>query len=469
MLFNSLHFLIFFPIVVTIFFLLKKVKQRNVLLLLASWYFYAAWKPEYIVLLLASTLVDYFVAKKIERTEIQKKRKQLLFISIIVNLSILFSFKYFHFFDKNIYRFLGYHLFQSEGFENILLPVGISFYTFQTISYTIDVYKKRIKAEKSFVKFALFVSFFPQLVAGPIERAENLLPQFNKLTSIDYKRITDGLKLIIWGFFQKIVIADSMSIFVNAVYGNPKNYYGLDIWLVTFFFAIQIYGDFSGYTDIARGTAKVMGYELGINFRLPYFAKSFAEFWRRWHISLSSWFKDYIYIQLGGNRTKTKERFIFNVMFVFVISGFWHGASWNFIIWGALHGLFYITEKLFPYKIFNLESKFHKFLKIIFVFTLVNFAWIFFRAVSVKIALTIVGHSFNFMKTSLNFNHVLLFKNFVFIGILFVVKLIERKKDIISYVSEKPTYLRWTIYYVMTLILITMGNYGLQEFIYFRF
>jgi len=449
--------------------MLKKVKHRNILLLLASWYFYAAWKPEYIILLWASTSVDYFVAKKIEKTKEQKKSKRLLWISILVNLTILFTFKYFHFFDKNAYRFLGYHLFQGEGFENILLPVGISFYTFQTISYTIDVYKKRITAESNFIKFSLFVSFFPQLVAGPIERAEKLLPQFNKLTTIDYKRTTDGLKLIIWGFFQKIVIADSMAIFVDTVYKNPNSYYGLDIWLVTFFFAIQIYGDFSGYTDIARGTAKVLGYDLSINFRLPYFAKSFSEFWKRWHITLSSWFKDYLYIQLGGNRTKTKWRFVFNIMFVFIISGFWHGASWNFLIWGALHGIFYLSEKFFPYKILNIENRFQKFLKIIFVFTLVNFAWIFFRAVSVKIALTIVAHSFNFMKTSLNFNHILLFKNFIFIGLLFIVKLIERKKDIISYISEKPLYLRWGIYYLTIIGLILFGNYGLQEFIYFRF
>lgn len=469
MLFNSLHFLIFFPIVVVFFFLLKKVKHRNLLLLLASWYFYAAWKPEYIVLLLASTLVDYFVAKKIEKTKKQTKRKQLLWISIIVNLTILFSFKYFHFFDKNAYRFLGYHLFQGEGFENILLPVGISFYTFQTISYTIDVYKKRIKAEHNFIKFALFVSFFPQLVAGPIERAKNLLPQFNKLTTIDYKRITDGLKLITWGFFQKIVIADSMGYLVDAVYGNPNAYFGLDIWLVTFFFAIQIYGDFSGYTDIARGTAKVLGYNLRINFKLPYFANSFSDFWQRWHISLSTWFRDYIYFPLGGNRTKTKARFIFNVMFVFVISGFWHGASWNFLIWGALHGIFYLSEKFIPYKFLNTDKIFQKILKIIFVFILVNFAWIFFRAVSVKLALTVVINSFNFMKTSLNFNHSLLFKNFVFIALLFIVNLIERKKDIISYVSEKPLFIRWGIYYITIFVLILFGNYRIHEFIYFRF
>ncbi|MCF6366138.1 MAG: MBOAT family protein [Bacteroidales bacterium] len=439
------------------------------LLLAASWYFYSVWKLEYIVLLLTSTAVDYFVALNIQKAEAQKKRKRLLWLSISVNLLILFSFKYFHFFDKNAYRFLGYHLFQGQGFEQLLLPVGISFYTFQTISYTIDVYKKRIKAEHNFIKFALFVSFFPQLVAGPIERAGKLLPQFDKLTKIDYKRITDGFKLIVWGFFQKIVIADSMALLVDAVYKNPAAYHGLDIWLVTFFFAVQIYGDFSGYTDIARGTAKVLGYELRINFRLPYFAESFADFWRRWHISLSTWFRDYVFFQLGGSRTKTKLRFIFNIMFVFILSGFWHGASWNFLIWGALHGIYYLLEKYFPLKIFVGKNIFNQIIKISFVFLFVNLAWIFFRAESVTIAWTLLKNSFDFALTSLNFNRPMLLRNFILIAILFVVNLIERKKDIVSYVSDKPVFVRWGIYYCVMLGLIAFGNYGIQEFIYFRF
>ena len=470
MLFNSGHFLIFFPVVVIIFFMMKQVKHRRILLLLASWYFYTVWKPEYIILLLTSTAVDYFVALKIEKTSEIKLRKRLVWLSIIVNIGILFSFKYFHFFDKNLHRFFAnYDLFQGDVFTQLLLPVGISFYTFQTISYTIDVYKRKISAEKNFVKFALFVSFFPQLVAGPIERAGNLLPQFEKFTKFDYKRITDGLKLIIWGFFQKIVIADSMALLVEAVYKNPQSYHGLDIWLVTFFFAVQIYGDFSGYTDIARGAAKILGYELRINFRLPYFAKSFSQFWHRWHISLSTWFRDYVYIQLGGNRVNSGIRFIFNIMFVFVLSGFWHGASWNFLIWGALHGFYYLAEKYFPYKILKKKNNFNKFLKMIFVFTLVNFAWIFFRSESVSIALTLVQNSFDFMQSSLNFDRPLLLKNFILIGILFIVNLIERKKDIVTYISEKPVFIRWGVYYLIVIVIVTLGNFGIQEFIYFRF
>ncbi|MCD4793017.1 MAG: MBOAT family protein [Bacteroidales bacterium] len=450
--------------------MMKKVKHRRILLLLASWYFYTVWKPEYIILLLTSTAVDYFVALKIEKTSEIKLRKRLVWLSIIVNIGILFSFKYFHFFDKNFHRFLfHYDIFQGNAFEQLLLPVGISFYTFQTISYTIDVYKKKVKAERNFVKFALFVSFFPQLVAGPIERAGSLMPQFEKLTKFDYKRVSDGLKLIVWGFFQKIVIADSMALLVDAVYKHPATYHGFDIWLITFFFAVQIYCDFSGYTDIARGTAKILGYELRINFRLPYFAKSFSEFWHRWHISLSTWFRDYVYIQLGGNKVNSGIRFIFNIMFVFILSGFWHGAGWTFIIWGTLHGFYYLAEKYFPYKILKKKNNFNRFLKMIFVFTLVNFAWIFFRSESVRIALTLVQNSFDFMQSSLNFDRQLLLKNSIFIGILFIVNLIERKKDIVTYISEKPVLIRWGVYYLTVIIIVTFGNFGIQEFIYFRF
>jgi len=472
-LFNSLHFIIFLPIVVFIFFSLKKVKSRQIFLLIASWYFYSVWKPEYIILLLASTCVDYFVSLKIQKTDNEKKRKILLWLSILVNLGILFSFKYFYFFDKNLTRFLAHYHFFNHGqgnlFTQLLLPVGISFYTFQTMSYTIDVFKKRILPEKKFVKFALFVSFFPQLVAGPIERVGHLLPQFNKLTTFEYKRVTDGLKLIFWGFFQKIVIADTVSLLVNEVYNNPEKYHGADIWLATFFFAIQIYCDFSAYTDIARGTAKILGYHLRINFKLPYFAKSFADFWHRWHISLSTWFRDYVYIPLGGSKTNSKIRFVFNIMFVFILSGFWHGAGWTFIIWGGLHGFYYLSERFFPYTIPKNPNYFFKILKIIFVFTAVNFAWIFFRSQSVRIAVTLIQNSMHLSLSRLNFNHLLLAKSFFLIGIVFIVNLIERKKDIVSFISEKPFFLRWSIYYATGIILIFFGNYGIQEFIYFRF
>ncbi len=473
MLFNSIHFIIFLPIVVIVFFLLKNVKARQIFLVAASWFFYSVWKPEYIFLLLASTCIDYFVSLKMQQSSAERKRKLLLWISIAGNLLILFSFKYFYFFDKNIARFLAYfQLFdygQSSYFSDLLLPVGISFYTFQTMSYTIDVYKRRILPERNFVKYALFVSFFPQLVAGPIERAENLLPQFDKLTKIEYNRISKGLKLIFWGFFQKIVIADTLSSIVNVVYNHPDSYFGMDIWLATLLFAVQIYCDFSGYTDIARGTAQILGYQLRINFNLPYFAKSFSDFWHRWHISLSTWFRDYVYIPLGGNRTGSDLRFAFNILFVFTLSGFWHGAGWTFVIWGFLHGFYYLAEHFFPYKILKKENALNNILRIIFVFTALNFAWIFFRSQSVSIALTLIENAFDFSGTRLNFDRFLLLKSMFFIGIIFLVHLIERKQDIITYLSEKNVIVRRAIYYIVGLIMLFFGNYGIQEFIYFRF
>ena len=473
MLFNSFQYIIFFPIVVFIYFLLPKVKQRRLMLLGASWFFYMAWKPEYIFLLILSTSVDYFVALKMFKVTKKKKRTFYLILSLTVNLLILFGFKYFTFFDKNIHRFFGQFIFFDKFIsDNIILPVGISFYTFQTMSYTIDVFKKKLKPEKDFVKFALFVSFFPQLVAGPIERASHLLKQFDKKFSFDYHRVTSGLKLIFWGFFQKIVIADNMSRFVEAVYSHPGKYYGLDIILVTFFFSIQIYGDFSGYTDIARGSAKIMGIDIRRNFNLPYFAKSFAEFWRRWHISLSTWFRDYVYIPLGGNRSGNRFRFAFNIFATFILSGFWHGASWNFIIWGTLHGVYYTVERYlrkFQKKKEQKVSFLKRVSKMIFIFIAVNFAWIFFRSKSVMIALTLIKNTFNFSQIKISFDHKSMLINLLLILLLFVVHLIERHKDIVTYISEKTVFVRWSVYYLMFILLFIFGNFGIKEFIYFQF
>jgi D-alanyl-lipoteichoic acid acyltransferase DltB (MBOAT superfamily) len=456
-----------------IYFLLKEVKHRKILLLLAGWFFYAAWKPEYIFLLLLSTLVDFVAAKQIYKTGNIRKKNMFLILSIIVNLGILFGFKYFNFFDRNLFRFLSvFNLEYSKTFNDFILPVGISFYTFQTMSYTIDVYRKKNIPENKFWNFALFVSFFPQLVAGPIERFSKLMPQFEKKHVFEYKRVTSGLKLIFWGFFQKIVIADSMQRFVEIVYSNPSNYQGLDILLVTLFFGVQIYGDFSGYNDIARGSARILGYELSINFNLPYFSKSFAEFWRRWHITLSSWFRDYVYIPLGGNRSKTKIRIYFNLMITFVLSGFWHGASWTFIIWGMLHGIYYISERLFNSRFGVLvfyKYKLFKVFKIIFVFALVNFAWIFFRSKSITIAYTLIQNLFDFSLIKLSFDRTSVAINIILSSLLFIVHFIERKKDIITFVSEQNLIVRYSIYYTLILIMIGFGNFGLQEFIYFQF
>ncbi len=474
MLFNSLHFLLFFPLVVAIYFLLS-VKYRRVFLLAASWYFYMAWKPEYILLLAFSTTADYFAARQMQKSKTLTRRRFFLFLSLGINLAVLLGFKYFNFFNYNVSRLLSnFNLFYDSHLYDLLLPVGISFYTFQTMSYAVDIYKKRIVAEKNFVKFALFVSFFPQLVAGPIERASHLLPQFDKKFSFDYQRVTDGLKLVIWGFFQKIVIADNMARFVEAVYSHPNNYASLDIILATLFFAVQIYCDFSGYTDIARGTAKIMGYDLQANFKRPYFSKSFADFWRRWHISLSRWFRDYVYIQLGGSRVG-QWRLYFNIFATFVLSGIWHGARWTFIIWGALHSIYYIAELKFKGKLSfpNItkpwQLKAINLGKVLFVFILVNFAWIFFRSESVKIAVTLIGNIFDFSVLKISFHRPSILINLLLISFLVFVHLLERKKSIIEIVSEKHVFLRWTIYYSTIMVLFVFGNFNNEEFIYFQF
>ena len=471
MLFNSSHFLIFLPIVTAIYFVLRKQKYRRLWLLSASWYFYAAWKPEFLILLILSTTVDYFAALNLEKAERRAVRIRWLLVSLVVNIGLLAAFKYFGFIDRNFHRILGESsLFQGNSFEKLILPVGISFYTFQTVSYSIDVYRRKQKAEHNFVKFALFVSFFPQLVAGPIERASELLPRFDKKIKIDYARITSGLKLMFWGFFQKIVIADNMVRVVDVVYSHPNSYYGLDIVLATLFFAVQIYCDFSGYTDIARGTARIMGVKLRLNFSRPYFAKSVAEFWQRWHISLSTWFRDYVYIPLGGNRVKTNRRFALNIMVTFVLSGLWHGAGWNFIIWGALHGTYYLVERLFfKPNLRRYNIKIPVFLKMFFVFGLVNFAWIFFRSESVTIAVTLIRNMFQITSGSLNFDHTMLARNLFLIGFLIFVQLSERKQDIVSLVSSKPVIFRWSVYYILIIMMIVLGNFGIKEFIYFRF
>jgi D-alanyl-lipoteichoic acid acyltransferase DltB (MBOAT superfamily) len=341
MLFNSIQFLIFFPVIATIYFLLPH-RYRWLLLLVGSYYFYMSWKPEYIILILASTLIDYSVGLKLGSESRPAIRRRWLLLSLVTNLGLLFSFKYFNFFNDSFRQ-----LFQMANLSypvpalNVLLPVGISFYTFQTLSYTIDVYRGKIQPERHLGVFALFVSFFPQLVAGPIERSGNLLPQFYQKTAVDYERIISGLQRMTWGFFKKVVIADRLALLVNTVYNHPTEFSGMPLIIATYAFGFQIYCDFSAYSDIAIGAARVMGFDLMENFRQPYYARSIPEFWRRWHISLSTWFRDYVYLPLGGNRVKLPH-WVFNILVVFVVSGLWHGANWTFVIWGALHGIFMV-------------------------------------------------------------------------------------------------------------------------------
>ena len=342
MLFNSLQFIVFFPIVVAAYFALN-AKYRWILLLLASYYFYMCWSYKYIVLIMISTVVDYVAGILMYKLEKQRARKLLLLASLTTNLGLLFFFKYFNFFGDSInFVFERFNIFARVPAYEYLLPVGISFYTFQTLSYTIDIYRRKQKPEYHFGRFALFVSFFPQLVAGPIERSVNLIPQFRQDFKFEYERVKEGILLMVWGFFKKVVIADRLAEYVNLVYNNPADFAGLQNVIATFFFSFQIYCDFSGYSDIAIGSALIMGYRLMTNFRRPYFAASIGEFWHRWHISLSTWFRDYVYISLGGNRV-VKWRYYYNLFITFLVSGLWHGAEWTFVIWGAIHGFYTVS------------------------------------------------------------------------------------------------------------------------------
>ena len=397
MLFNSLEFLLFFPIVCIIYFLLGKNKYRNPFLLIASYYFYMNWKPVYAVLILTSTILTYGCGLLVEKYAGEKKKqKAFLTASLVLNFGILFVFKYFNFINDSIFGLLS-----SVGLRwnvphlDVLLPVGISFYTFQAVGYSIDVYRGSIKAERNFLTYALFVSFFPQLVAGPIERAKNLLPQFHQEHSFNADDVIEGCKQMIWGFFMKLCVADVLSEYVDAVYNNVAQHNGASMAVATIFFAFQVYCDFAGYSNIAIGSARVMGYNLMQNFRQPYLSLSIKEFWRRWHISLSTWFMDYLYIPLGGNRVKY-ARHLLNLMITFLVSGLWHGANWTFVIWGALHGSYLVIENIIRKYVYS--PKDNSFLSRAFstavCFFFVCFAWIFFRANSIQDAFTVVRKIF---------------------------------------------------------------------------
>jgi alginate O-acetyltransferase complex protein AlgI len=481
MLFNSVEFLIFFPLVVILYFLVP-LRLRIPLLVGASYYFYMSWRPEYIILIIVSTLIDYYVGRKIGKEIKGQTRKIYLFISLATNLGILFFFKYFIFFNDSI-RSLLYLVninYISTEF-NLLLPVGISFYTFQTLSYTINVYRGVQKPEHNLIKFALYVSFFPQLVAGPIERSDRLLPQFDNKHSIDYYRITDGLKLMAWGFFKKLVIADRLAALVNHVYSDPTSFTGIPLLLATYFFAFQIYCDFSGYSDIAIGAARVMGYDLMENFRQPYFAKSIADFWRRWHISLSTWFRDYVYIPLGGNRFGDGRMF-FNLLVVFVVSGLWHGASWTFVIWGAVHGLLIVgsilgaklLKAVFPNRLPERKSAIVNGIKIFGTFHLVLLSWVFFRANTISDAFYIIRNVFTGFELKggygLNFggSYEIMITTIALL-VLLLVDFLREKGLPANFLGSRPVVIRWALYYVLLLSILLFGEFGITEFIYFQF
>jgi len=488
MLFNSLQFLIFFPIVVTIFFLLPQ-KRRWILLLIASYYFYMCWKVEYIVLIIISTLIDYFVAQQMNKLKEKAKKKKWLYLSLMSNLGILFGFKYFNFINENVQTFFDhFNVFYNVPAFEVLLPVGISFYTFQTLSYTIDVYNGKTKAQKHLGVFAVFVSFFPQLVAGPIERSNRLLPQFFIKHSFSYERARYGLQQMMWGFFKKVVIADRLAIVVDGVYNNLDNYSGFPLIVATIFFTFQIYCDFSGYSDIAIGSARVMGFELMENFKRPYFSKSISEFWKRWHISLSSWFRDYLYIPLGGNKV-VKWRWYYNLFITFLVSGFWHGANWTFIVWGALHGTYLISAIILTKPkelILNFlklrNTTIHKLYQVTFTFLLAVFAWIFFRANNITDAMYVITHLFTDIGDYTNFaamklklrglgvgmNDLLI--SFGLIIFMELFNLYERGGDVWLKLKSKPKWLRWSVYYIIIFGILFLAPYSkVSNFIYFQF
>jgi D-alanyl-lipoteichoic acid acyltransferase DltB (MBOAT superfamily) len=454
------------------------------------------WNPKYAILIGFSTVVTYLSGILISnansiKNEIKREKVKVIFValSLVINLGILFFFKYYDFFFYNISRvFSIVNIKVNYPMFDIILPVGISFYTFQALSYTIDVYRGDIEAEKNLGKYALFVSFFPQLVAGPIEKSKDLLNQFNNTYSFEYERVKSGLLLMLWGFFQKIVVADRAAIMVNTIYNSPSTYGGFQIIIATLFFSFQIYCDFASYSNIAIGAAKVMGFQLTNNFDQPYFSRSIKDFWRRWHISLSSWFRDYLYIPLGGSR-KGKLRTYINIMIVFLSSGLWHGASINFVVWGGLHGIYQIIgDMLRPIKdrfikLFNIRSNVfsYKLMQIVINFTLVNFAWIFFRASSFSNAKILVKNLFIFNPWVLIdgslFTLGLDKREFlvVLLSIILVVivDLLQRKMNIFEALSEQNLLFRWGIYISTIVIILIFGSYGptysAQQFIYFQF
>lgn len=465
-LFNSLQFLVFLPAVIVVYYLLAP-KYRWILLLAASYYFYMCWRVEYVFLIILSTLVDYYAAIQMDKQEEQHNKKKYLILSLGVNLGLLFFFKYFNFLGNSLdTAFDTLRIPVDIPYLNILLPVGISFYTFQTLSYTIDVYKGRKKPERHLGIFAVYVAYFPQLVAGPIERSTHLLPQFHQKISLNYSNLSAGVKYIIWGYFLKTVVADRAAIYVDAVYNNVADHGGLTFLAATLFFGFQIYGDFAGYSLIAIGSSRMMGIKLMDNFNRPYFATSIRDFWRRWHISLSTWFRDYLYIPLGGNRTRT-ERWLFNLFITFLISGLWHGANWTFVIWGALHGFYLIVEALF----FKRERK--GIINVAITYALVSLAWVFFRANSVNDAFYIL-YSIALQPGSLFIpgGADTVSPVFAVLAISFLL-LVEVKKEYFNHwfsiTQSKYEWVRMGAYASMIFLILYVGVFGESQFIYFQF
>ena len=478
MLFNSLSFLLFLPVVFTLYWWVNKqnLQLQNGLLLVASYFFYACWDERFLFLLIFSTALDYYTGIQMAEAKNQSNKKFWFWLSIFINLGFLGVFKYYNFFADSFAEALSGLGIQANFWTlKVILPVGISFYTFHGLSYVIDIYKERIQPERNIVTYSLFVSFFPLLVAGPIERATHLLPQIKKKREFNYTKSVDGLRQIIWGLFKKVVIADNCAKFANTIFDNSVDYSGSTLLLGAVFFAIQIYGDFSGYSDIAIGTARLFGIDLLRNFAFPYFSRDIAEFWRRWHISLSSWFRDYLYIPLGGSKGGNWMK-IRNTFIIFLISGFWHGANWTFIVWGFLNALYIMPLILFKTNRTNLDivaqDSFLPSLKELvsmgITFSLTVFAWVFFRSESVADAINYVLKILS--KSLFSIPTIRPTNLFVLIFVFFIIEWFGRKQQyaLANLEIYFPKFLRWVIYYAILLALFYFGG-SEQQFIYFQF
>ncbi|MBT3648784.1 MAG: MBOAT family protein [Flavobacteriales bacterium] len=478
MLFNSIDFAVFLPIVFILYWFLFKsnLKLQNLLIVVSSYVFYGWWDWRFLSLIVFSTAVDYTVGQYLRNEENQLRRKVLLWTSILVNLGFLCLFKYYNFFIDNFtaaFSFFGTEI--SASSLDIILPVGISFYTFQTLSYTIDVYKQKLEPTKDIIAFSAFVSFFPQLVAGPIERATNLLPQFYKERKFDYSRAVDGMRQILWGLFKKIVIADNCAQYANEIFNNSADYGGSTLILGALFFTFQIYGDFSGYSDIAIGTSRLFGFNLKQNFAFPYFSRDIAEFWRRWHISLSTWFRDYLYIPLGGSRGGAMMK-VRNTFIIFIVSGFWHGANWTFIVWGALNAIYFLPILLTNRNRKNIDTVAsgrlfpspNEFLSMGATFGLTVIAWVFFRAENMGHAMAYISEIFS--SSTFNIPEIRPRNTTLLIIGFLVIEWYGRGQQFaiqnLGIQWKRP--FRYALYYAIIILIFWFGGKE-QEFIYFQF
>ncbi len=473
MLFTQQVFFIFLVIVFSLYWLIpkEKIRYRNILLLISSYVFYGWWDWRFLSLIFISSLCDYFLALKISSSAKENIKKRFLLMSLFINLGLLVTFKYFNFFIENAESLLTAIGFQSNlPSLKIILPVGISFYTFQTLSYTIDVYRGNLKPTNSVINFFAFVSFFPQLVAGPIERASHLLPQFSKTKKFCFDNFENGCRIALWGFFKKVVVADNCANIANQAFENYQTLSGLALFLGMIAFSFQIYGDFSGYSDIAIGVSRMFGFDLMRNFRSPYLARDIAEFWRRWHISLSTWFRDYLYIPLGGSRGG-RWISIRNTFAIFLISGFWHGANWTFIFWGLIHALLFLPLLLQEKNRKNLSDDISiiHLPKIATTYILVCFAWVFFRAPSIQVALSFISRIFS-KNLDIPFNPYLVLISTLSICTLIFSEYVSQKSEspLIHMKQKSSTTLRWCTYIILiNATLLLQGK--VQDFIYFQF